>query len=343
MPHAAETAPPVALTGIRKAAILLVQLGQETAARILAEMREPELEELVAEVARLSSVDSTLVDSVFEEFRDLLNARRHVAQGGLIYAKELLERGIGVERTRDIMARLEAAISEMPFQFLRRADPRQLLSFLQDEHPQTIALVLSHISADQASLVLSGLPAGQQADVAHRIALMDRTSPDIVRRVEEILQRRMSSVLQPAELSVVGGLGPLIEIINRSDRATERMILEGLEGRDPVLVEAIRAHMFMFEDIVGLDDRYVQLVLRQVEVPDLATALKGVRPDVREKVLKNMSERAGENLLEEIELLGPVRVTTVEEAQAKIIRAIRALEESGQIVIRRNSDDEYVA
>lgn len=342
MARPGDTEVPIELTGLRKAAILLVQLGQEKAARILAEMREAELEELVAEVARLSSVDSAVVDAVFEEFRDLLAARRYVAQGGLSYAKELLEGGLGVDRARDIMARLEAAISEMPFQFLRRADPRQLLSFLQDEHPQTIALVLSHMSADQASLVLSGLPAGQQADVAHRIALMDRTSPEIVRKVEEVLQRRMSSVLQPAELSVVGGLEPLIEIINRSDRATERMILEGLEGRDPALAEAIRAHMFMFEDIVGMEDRYVQLVLRQVETPDLATALKGVRADVREKVTSNLSERAAENLLEEIELLGPVRASSVEEAQAKIIKVIRSLEESGQIVIRRSTDDEYV-
>lgn len=337
------TAVPAEITGLRKAAILLVQLGQEKAARILAEMREGELEELVAEVARLGSVDSSLVDAVFEEFRDLHEARRYVAQGGINYARDLLEGGLGVERARDIMARLEAAISEMPFQFLRRTDPRQLLSFLADEHPQTIALVLSHMSAEQASLVLSGLPPGQQTDVAHRIALMDRTSPEIVRRVEEILQRRMSSVLQPAELSTVGGLEPLIEIINRSDRATERMILEGLEVRDPALAEAIRAHMFLFEDIVVMEDRYVQLVLRQVETPDLATALKGVRPDVREKVTKNLSERAAENLLEEIELLGPVRASAVEEAQAKIIKVIRALEESGQIVIRRGNDDDYIS
>lgn len=334
---------PVDLPGLRKAAILLVQLGQERAGRILAELREPELEVLVAEVARLSAVDSTLVDYVFEEFRDMFTAHRYVTQGGLTYARELLERGLGPERARDILTRLEAAVSELPFQFLRRADPRQLLSFLQDEHPQTIALVLSHMSADQASQVLSGLPAELQADTAHRIAIMDRTSPEIVRRVEEILQRRMSSLLQPAELSVVGGLGPLIEIINRSDRATERMILEGLEGRDPALAEAVRAHMFMFEDIIGLEDRYMQLVLRQVETVDLATALKGVKPEVRDKVMQNVSERAGENLLEEIELLGPVRVSTVEEAQAKIIRTIRALEESGQIMIRRSSDDEYLA
>lgn len=343
MANPSATAVPAEVSGLRKAAILLVQLGQEKAARVLAEMREGELEELVAEVARLGSVDSSLVDSVFEEFHDLHEARQYVAQGGLNYARELLEGGLGADRARDIMARLEAAISEMPFQFLRRTDPRQLLSFLGDEHPQTIALVLSHMGPDQASLVLSGLPAGQQTDVAHRIALMDRTSPEIVRRVEEILQRRMSSVLQPAELSTVGGLEPLIEIINRSDRATERLILEGLEVRDPALAEAIRAHMFLFEDIVGMEDRYIQLVLRQVETPDLATALKGVRADVRDKVTTNLSERAAENLLEEIELLGPVRASSVEEAQAKVIKVIRSLEESGQIVIRRGNDDDYIS
>ncbi|HUW78799.1 MAG TPA: flagellar motor switch protein FliG [Candidatus Nanopelagicaceae bacterium] len=341
-----QTAPlelEVELTGLRKAAILIVQLGQGKASRILAELREGELEELVAEVARLRSVDSSVVDMVFEEFRDIIAAHRYVAQGGLNYARELLEGGLGADRARDIMARLEAAISEMPFQFLRRTDPRLLLSFLHDEHPQTIALVMSHMSADQASMVLSGLAPGLQADVAHRIAIMDQTSPEIVQRVEETLQRRMSSLLQPSELSVVGGLQPLIEIINRSDRGTERMILEGLDGLDPALAEAIRAHMFMFEDIVGLEDRYVQLVLQQVDTADLAHALKGVKSEVREKVMKNISQRAAENLEEEIDLLGPVRVSAVEEAQAKIVRNIRALEETGQIVILRGGDDEYLS
>ncbi len=331
------------IPGLRKAAILLVQLGQERASAVLGQLPENEVEELVAEIARLTQVDAEVADAVIDEFFDLAVARRFASQGGINYARELLENGLGSERAREIMSRLEASISELPFQFLRRTDPRQLLSFLQDEHPQTIALVLAHLSAEQASLVLGNLAGSLQADVAHRIAVMDRTSPDIVRKVEAVLLRRMSSVLQPTDLSVVGGLEPLIDIINRSDRATERLILDGLEGRDPELAEQIRAHMFMFEDITTLDDRSVQAVLRQVEQADLATALKGVRDDVRNKVTANLSERAAETLIEEIELLGPVRVSAVEESQAKIVQVIRALEDSGQIVISRGEDDQFIA
>jgi flagellar motor switch protein FliG len=331
------------LTGLRKAAILLVQLGQEHASKVLGAMHEAEMEELVAEIARLQHVESAVAAAVLEEFVETAAARQYASQGGLGYARDLLEEGLGSDRAREVMGRLEAAISEMPFQFLRRTDARQLLSFLQDEHPQTIALVLAHLSAEQASQVLSNLAPTLQADVAHRIAAMDRTAPDIVRRVESILLRRMSSVLQPTDLSVVGGLEPLIDIINRSDRATERLILDGLETLDPAIAEQVRAHMFLFEDITTLDDRSVQTVLREVDMAQLVTALKGVRPDVRDKVTSNLSARAAENLAEEAEMLGPVRVSAVEEAQAHIVSVIRSLEESGQIVVRRGDDDEFVA
>jgi flagellar motor switch protein FliG len=254
----------------------------------------------------------------------------------------VLEASLGRDRAGEIVGRLSAVFVDVPFRFLEKADPRQVLSFLHDEHPQTIALVLAHMPAGPASQILSGLSGELQADVANRIAIMDRTSPNIIRQVEATLERKLSSVLQPTELSTVGGLEPLVEIINRSDRATERLILEGLSGRNPELAEQIRSKMFMFEDILGLEDRAIQLVLRQVETSDLATALKGVRPDVQQKVMKNLSERAAENLVEEIDLLGPVRLSSVEEAQAKVVNAIRALEESGQITIRRGDDDEYV-
>ena len=197
--------------------------------------------------------------------------------------------------------------------------------------------------AGGASAILSGLDAKLQANVAHRIATMDRTSPDIIRQVEQILERKLSAVLQPSDLSNVGGLDPLVEIINRADRATERLILEGLAARDPELAELVRSKMFMFEDLITIDDRGIQLVLRQVETADLATALKGVREEVRDKIMRNLSERAAQNLAEEIELLGPVRLSNVEESQAKIVHVIRTLEESGQIVIQRGDDDEYVS
>jgi flagellar motor switch protein FliG len=331
------------LTGAQKVAILLVQMGREASARILAEMRESEVESVMAEIVRMQDVDRDVADSVVTEFHQMTTARRYVGQGGMGFAKEILESTLGGPRAAVILSRISAAEMDMPFEFLHRADPRQLLSFLQDEHPQTIALVLAHMGADQASTVLGGLAPALQADVAHRIAVMDRTSPEIIKSVEANLERRLSSVLQPTEMSEIGGISPLVEIINRADRATERLILEGLEGRDPELAEEVRSRMFMFEDIVQLDDRAIQLVLRQVETNDLATALKGVRADVRDKIMKNLSERARENLTEEIEIMGPVRLRTVEEAQAKVVQAIRALEESGEVAVRRGSDDDYVA
>jgi flagellar motor switch protein FliG len=330
-------------TGLRKAAVLLVQMGKEQSAKILSQMRDTEVEELTAEIVRLQSVDPEFADTVIDEFYDLATARRFAGEGGLNFAKDLLESSLGEERAAAVMERLSAAVMNAPFKFVSQADPRQVQSFLQDEHPQTIALVLAHISAAQATAIIAGLAPALQSDVAHRIAVMDRTSPDIIRQVEEQLERKLSGVLLQGDMSAeVGGVQPLVDIINRADRATERLILEGLEGRDPALAEEVRSRMFMFEDIVTLDDRAVQLVLRQVETPDLATALKGVREDVREKVMRNLSERASENLAEEIEMLGPVRLRTVEESQAKVVQAIRVLEESGQIVIRRGSDDEFV-
>jgi flagellar motor switch protein FliG len=330
------------LTGLRKAAILLVQMGKDEAAKIMAHLREAEVEELTAEIVRLGQVESDVADVVLAEFHDMATGHRYVGQGGMDFARDLLEASLGRERAGEIVGRLNTVFLDVPFGFLGQADPRQLLSFLQDEHPQTIALVLAHMTATQASQILSGLAPELQADVAHRIAVMDRTSPDIIRQVEATLERKMSSVLQPNDLSNVGGLEPLVEIINRTDRATERLILEGLAGRNPELAEEIRSKMFMFEDIVSLDDRSIQLVLRQVETNDLATALKGVREEVRQKVMRNLSERAAENLADEIEMLGPVRLRQVEESQAKIVQAIRTLEESGQIVISRGDDDEFV-
>jgi flagellar motor switch protein FliG len=328
--------------GVRKAAILLVQMGKDEAAKVLSHMKESEVEEITAEIVRLGAVESDIADAVLAEFHDMATAHKYVGQGGLDFARDLLEASLGRDRASEIVDRLSTAFMDVPFGFLAQADSRQVLSFLQDEHPQTIALVLAHMSAIQASQILSGLATDLQADVAHRIAVMDRTSPDIIRQVEATLERKLSSVLQPSDLSSVGGLGPLVDIINRADRATERLILEGLAARNAELAEEIRSKMFMFEDITTLDDRSIQLVLRQVETNDLATALKGVRDEVRQKVMKNLSERAAENLADEIEMLGPVRLRTVEESQAKIVQAIRTLEESGQIVIRRGDDDEFV-
>jgi flagellar motor switch protein FliG len=328
--------------GVRKAAILLVQLGRDRAASVLGNLAESEVEAISAEIARLDSISSSETESVLTEFRDLMTARAHIAQGGLTFAQEVLEQSLGAERAAEIMERLNAAAVQLPFQFLHRADPAQLRSFIVDEHPQVIALVLAHMTPDKASLLLSGLPPEQQAKVAHRIAVMDRTSPDIIKAVESTLERKLSSMLQPSDMSRVGGLDPLVNIINRSDRSTERQIVEGLEALDTALADEVKSRMFMFEDIVSLDDRSVQQVLRQVDTNELSLALKGVPVPVRDKVINNMSERAGTTLLEEIELLGPVRLTQVEEAQQAVIRTIRQLEEQGQIMVRRGGDDEFV-
>ncbi len=330
------------MTGLRKAAILLVRMGKEYSSRVLASLSEAEVEELSAEIARLGKLEPEVVGDVIDEFYAMATTK-HAGAGGLQYARELLEASLGPERATLILDRLQASMTDMPFNFLSHADPRELLSYVQHEHPQTIALVLAHVPSALASSILSGLAPEVQSDVAHRIAVMDRTSPEVIRQVELALQRKLSTVLQPDELSTVGGLGPLVDIINRADRTTERLILEALEQRSPEIAEEIRRRMFMFEDIVNLDDRSVQLVLRQVEPADLATALKGVADAVRDKVTGNLSERGRENLLEEIDLLGPVKVKMVEEAQQKIVSVIRSLEDSGQIEIQRGGEaDELI-
>lgn len=328
--------------GVRKAAILLIQMGKDRASEVMAHLSDAEVEGISAEIARLDSVSASETEQVLTEFHDLATAHAHITQGGFNFAQQLLEQSLGPERAKEIMDRLHAASVQMPFQFLHRADPAQLRGFISDEHPQVIAMVLAYMAPDKASLLLSGLPAHQQAVVAHRIAVMDRTSPEIVRTVESVLERKLSSMLQPAEISRVGGVDPLVNIINRSDRPTERQIVEGLEGLDPSLADEVKSRMFMFEDIVGLDDRSVQQVLRQVDTAELALALKGVSESVRSKITSNLSERAAENLLDEVEMLGAVRLAQVEEAQQGVIRTIRQLEEQGQIMVRRGNDDEFI-
>ena len=331
------------MTGLRKAAVLLVQIGKEHSAQIMKALSDSEVEELTGEIARLQAIEPDVAESVLWEFKQLAAARHYFAQGGLKYATEVLEASMGPDRAAEILSRLSVITLEMPFEFLQRVDPQMVLSFLQEEHPQTITLVLAHMQAEQAAAVLTGLPALVQADIAHRLAVMDRTSPDIIKLVESQLRRRLSTVLQPREYSAVGGLMPLVDIINHSDRNTERLILEGLAAVDSELAEEVRARMFMFEDIGSLDDRTVQLLMRSIDVKELALALKGVSEVVKEKFTNNMSERATLGLTEDMEVLGSVRVKQVEEAQAGIIRQIRTLEDSGEIVISRGADDDFIS
>lgn len=332
----------VALSGTQKAAMLLLQLGKENAARVMSQLDVVEIEELSAEIMRLDRVDQDLADAVLEEFYDVSLLGPGVG-GGAGMAQHLLEASLGRDQAAGVMERLQTSMAGQPFEFLQQADARQVVSLLNGEHPQAVALVLAHLRPDHASAILAGLPGEMQGDVAHRIALMERASPDVVTVVAETLQRKASTVLAPRELAAVGGVQPLVEIINRADPTTEKLILEGLVARDEALAEEVRSRMFVFGDIVLLEDRAMQLVLRQVETSELSVALKGVAEEVRDKILRNLSERARENLIEEIDLLGPVRLSQVEDARAGIVQVIRRLEESGQIVIRREGEDEFVA
>ena len=331
------------LSGAEKAAILLLRLGSEHSAKVLQLLGENEVAQITEQIVRAGSVRKEDTDAALEEFAALVVANDQISMGGEDNARRLLEASLGEDRANEILDGLKQSMLKPPFEFLQRADPRQVLNFLSNEHPQTIALILAHMKAEQSSMVLGGLPEELQREVSVRIATLDQTSPDVLAQVEAQLERRLSSALKnQSHTSSADGVQTLIEILNRSDRTTERSIFEGLEQHDEELADEVRSRMFVFEDIVTLDDRAVQLVLRSVEAKVLATALKGVRPDVKDKISRNMSERAAQNLDEEIVLLGAVRLKTVEEAQAAIVRTIRALEESGQVVVSRGTD-EYVS
>jgi len=329
------------LTGARKAAVMVMQLGHDAASKIFTLLGESEVTQITAEIVRAGNVRQEETKAIFDEFRTLASANVQLASGGLDTARQLLESAVGSERAEEIMESLRSAMVKVPFEFLRHADPRQVLNFLSSEHPQTIALVLAHMDPEQSSMVLGGLPEDLQRDVSIRIATLEQASPEVITQVESLLERRISSVIKNNSSSDgdADGVQTLIDILNRSDRTTERSIFEGLEEFDSDLADSVRSRMFVFEDIVSLDDRAIQLILRQVDAKELAMALKGVRAEVKTKITKNMSERAGQNLEEEIVMLGAVRMTSVEEAQGSIVRVIRALEESGQIVVSRGNDE----
>jgi len=331
------------LSGSQKAAILLLKLGREHSAKVLKLLGEQEVTIITEEIVKAQSISREDSEYALTEFATLAVAGDHMQSGGLAAAQQLLEASLGAQRANDIMDNLKQQMVKGPFDFLKNADPRQILNFLSSEHPQTIALVLAHLNADIASMVIGGLSEDMQRDVSIRIATLDQSSPEVISMLESQLERRLSSVVKTrANQTAADGVQTLIEILNRSDRTTERSIFEGLEQHDTELAEEVRSRMFVFEDVVTLEDRAIQLVLRQVDTKELATALKGVRNEVREKIMRNMSERAAQNLDEEIRLLGAIKMKTVEEAQGAIVRVIRSLEETGQIVVTRGAD-EYVS
>jgi len=328
-------------TGKQKAAIFLITLGPEVAAEIFKHLREDEIETLTFEMAKLDKITPEDKEAVLLEFNELMMAQEFITTGGIDYAREVLEKALGTQKAIDIINRLTSSLQTRPFDFIRRQDPQQLLNFIQNEHPQTIALILCYMDSNKASQILSSLPHNIQADVAKRVALMERVSPDILREVERVLERKLSA-LSSEDYTSAGGIDAIVEILNNVDRATEKTIIEALEDDDPELAEEIKKRMFVFEDIVLLEDRAIQRVLREVDNQDLARALKQVDPDVQEKIFKNMSKRAATLLKEDMEYMGPIRLKDVEEAQQKIVNIIRKLEEQGEIVVARGGEDEVL-
>ncbi|MFW5784303.1 MAG: flagellar motor switch protein FliG [Spirochaetota bacterium] len=329
------------LTGRQKAAIFLVTVGSEISSEIFKHLREDEIEALTFEIARLESVDSEERDSVLMEFQELMMAQDFITTGGIEYARELLEKSLGSQKAVDIINRLTSSLQVRPFDFVRRTDPMHLLNFIQTEHPQTIALILAYLEPQKASIILSSLPHEIQSDVAKRIATMDRTSPETLREVERVLEKKLST-LSSEDYTAAGGVESIVEILNLVDRSTEKVIIESLEEEDPELAEDIKKRMFVFEDIVMLDDRAIQKVLREVDVSEMAKALKSVDTEVQDKIFRNMSKRAATLLKEDMEYMGPIRMKDVEESQQKIVSIIRKLEEQGEIVVARAGEDELV-
>ncbi|MCQ2498733.1 MAG: flagellar motor switch protein FliG [Lachnospiraceae bacterium] len=329
------------LGGIQKAAVLLIALGPEKSALLFKHLKEEEIEELTLEIANTRAVTPQTKELVIEEFYQICLAQQYIAEGGINYAKELLEKSFGNEKAVDVITRLTASLQVKPFEFVRKTDATQLFNFIQDEHPQTIALILSYLPAGQAALIVSALPPDRQADVAKRIAVMDRTSPDVIKEVEKVLESKLASLVNQ-DYTIIGGVDAVVEILNTVDRGTEKHIMETLEIEEPELADEIRKKMFVFEDILLLDDRSIQRVLRDVENSDLAIACKGANEQVQNAIFDNLSKRLAEMIKEDMEFMGPVRMKDVEDAQQKIVAVIRKLEDSGEIVISRGGGDEIV-
>ncbi len=328
-------------SGVQKAAILLIALGPEKSANIFKHLKEDEIEELTLEIANTRSVSPQTKEAVLEEFYQVCLAQQYIAEGGIGYAKELLDKALGEEQAQVVITKLTASLQVRPFEFVRKTDPSQVLNFIQDEHPQTIAMILSYLSSGQAAMILGSLAPEKQADVAKRIAMMDRTSPDVIKEVESVLERKLAS-LANQDYTIVGGVDAIVNILNTVDRGTEKHIMESLEIEEPELADEIRKKMFVFEDILLLDDRAIQRVLRDVDNNDLEIALKGSNEEVKSVVLKNLSKRLAAMIEEDIEFMGPVRMKDVEEAQQKIVAIIRKLEDSAEIVISRGGGDEVI-
>ena len=329
------------LDGLQKAAVLLITLGPEKASTIFKHLKEDEIEQLTLEIANTRSVSPNVKEDVLNEFYEVCLAQQYIAEGGIGYAKDLLQKALGEDKAREVLGKLTASLQVRPFEFIRKTEASQILNFIQDEHPQTIALILSYLSPQQAAGIISALTPDKQTDVAKRIAMMDRTSPDVIKEVENILEQKLASLVSQ-DYTIVGGVDSVVEVLNTVDRGTEKHIMENLEIEEPELADEIRKKMFVFEDILLLDDRSIQRVLREVENSELAVALKNANEEVQSAIFNNMSTRLVDMIKEDMEYMGPVRLKDVEEAQQKIVNVIRKLEDSAEIVISRGGGDEII-
>ncbi len=330
---------PVRLSGEQKAAILLISLGPEISSEVFKELKEEYVEQVALQIANVKRVSPAERDAVMEECFQLSMAEEYISQGGVDYAREVLEKALGDQKAIEIINRLQGALQMTPFDFIKRTDPQQLLNFIQHEHPQTIALILAHLSSEHAATILGALPGEVQVDVAQRVAQMERATPDIIMEIEKVLERNIASVFTQ-EMSAAGGVRAVAEMLNRADRSTEKAIMEKLEEINPDLADEIKRLMFVFDDVLLIDDRSVQRILREIDQKDLILALKGASEEVKTKVLKNMSQRAKAMIIEEMEAMGPTRLKNTEEAQQKIVNTIRQLEEMGEIVVSRGGEGE---
>ncbi len=329
------------ITGKKKAAILLLTLGPEMSSRILKQFSEAEIEGVTMEIANMSRVDRETRDEIMDEFLLMGQAQQYMLEGGVDYAKDLLEKTLGAQKAAEIIKRLKEQVKVKPFTFVRHTDPKQLVNLISREHPQTIALILSYLDSQQSAAVLSELPEEMRADIARRIALMDRTSPEILKEVESVLREKLSTIFQQ-DFTQAGGLETIVDILNSVDRGSEKLILEELEKEDAELADEIRARMFIFEDVITLDDSSIQRVVREVDSKELAKALKGSSEEVKERIFRNVSKRAAEMLREDLDFMGPVRLREVEESQQRIVGIIRRLDEAGEIIISRGGEDAII-
>lgn len=329
--------------GVRKAALFLVSIDQETAARIMTQLDKDEQELIALEIARLGEERPTKEerDRVFGEFKNIYLAHQYVEQGGLGYARSLLEKILPSDEVRRIIDAIESSMKAAPFGFLQKTDSRNLITFIQDEHPQTIALIIAYLSSSQGAELLEGLPLKKQQDVIKRLATMEHTNPEIVQQVEKALETKLSAFVT-SELRKTGGVEAAAEVLNLVQRSTERNILEGLEEEDPEMVEQIRRLMFTFDDILRVNDRGVQNLLKNIDTSQLAMALKTASPELKDKFLRNMSKRASDLISEEMEFMGPVRLSDVEAAQQAIVDVVRRLEEQGELIIEGRGGAEEI-